>query len=54
VTKQINQLRNAQSFPVWQKNYYERIIRDDNELNTIKDYIIHNPENWEKDELFSA
>jgi putative transposase len=30
----------------WQRNYYEHIIRDENELNRIRQYIIDNPENW--------
>jgi REP element-mobilizing transposase RayT len=30
----------------WQRNYYERIIRDDNELNRIREYIIDNPAQW--------
>jgi putative transposase len=34
---------------IWQRNYFERIIRNDRELNTIRQYIIENPMNWEKD-----
>ncbi len=34
---------------VWQRNYYERIIRDEKELNETRQYIIDNPNNWEKD-----
>jgi len=30
----------------WQSRYYDRIIRDDNEYNRIKNYIINNPKNW--------
>jgi putative transposase len=30
----------------WQQNYYEHIIRDDRELNAIRQYIIDNPNNW--------
>lgn len=37
---------------VWQRNYYERIIRDENELNEIKRYIIENPLNWSTDENY--
>jgi len=29
----------------WQRNYYEHIIRDDDELNRIKEYIANNPAN---------
>lgn len=47
VTKQIRE-RGFDQFQ-WQRNYYERIIRNDDELNRIRQYIIDNPENWEKD-----
>ncbi len=33
----------------WQGNYYEHIIRNDRELNAIRQYIIDNPINWKKD-----
>lgn len=33
----------------WQGNYYEHIIRNDVELNTIRQYIIDNPVNWNRD-----
>ena len=31
---------------LWQQNYYEHIIRNDDELNTVREYIIHNPHKW--------
>ena len=33
----------------WQRNYYEHIIRDERELNVIRQYIIDNPMNWNLD-----
>jgi len=33
----------------WQKSYYDRIIRNEKELNNVKRYIIKNPINWGKD-----
>jgi REP element-mobilizing transposase RayT len=35
---------------LWQRNYYEHVIRDDNDLNRIRQYIIDNPANWNQDE----
>lgn len=35
---------------LWQRNYYERIIRNENEFNKIREYIINNPVNWLNDE----
>jgi REP-associated tyrosine transposase len=34
----------------WQRNYWERVIRDEDELNRIRKYIIENPMNWNTDE----
>jgi len=34
---------------LWQRNYYEYIIRNENELNWVRQYIIDNPENWKSD-----
>jgi len=37
---------------LWQRNYYEHIIRNDRELNTYRQYILNNPSKWEEDEYF--
>ena len=50
VTKQINQLRNTPGAPVCQRNYYEHIVRDENALNHIREYIRNNPFNWSMDQ----
>jgi REP element-mobilizing transposase RayT len=34
----------------WQRNYYEHIIRNEAELNRIRQYIMGNPSNWETDD----
>jgi len=31
---------------LWQRNYYEHIVRDDDALNRIRQYIIDNPSQW--------
>jgi putative transposase len=51
VTNQINIVRHTPYIPVWQRNYYEHIIRADEPLNQIRQYIIENPSCWDKDEL---
>ncbi|MBN2547756.1 MAG: hypothetical protein JXB15_01260 [Anaerolineales bacterium] len=38
--------------PFWQRNYYEHIIRNDDELNRIRVYIQDNPIHWEEDEEY--
>jgi REP element-mobilizing transposase RayT len=34
---------------LWQRNYYEHIIRNEDELNLIREYIQHNPLKWDDD-----
>jgi len=48
-TKQINELRNTPGIPVWQRGFYDRVIRNDNELNKIREYILYNPLKWQLD-----
>jgi REP element-mobilizing transposase RayT len=52
VTKQINEMRNTPTAPVWQSNYYEHIIQSEKEYLTIEAYIENNPANWRKDSLW--
>lgn len=35
---------------LWQRNYYDHIIRNDDDLNDIREYIVNNPLTWDKDE----
>ena len=49
-TKKINESRNALRISVWQPRFYDRIIRNENELHGIHEYIINNPKNWDNDE----
>ena len=49
VTKQINQWRNTPGMPVWQRNYYEHAVRNDNDLAEIREYIVNNPLQWHLD-----
>jgi hypothetical protein len=46
VARQINRLRRMPNTPVWQRGYWERIIRDDQELHTTRAYIVDNPDRW--------
>ena len=50
VTKQINILRKTQGRPVWHRNYYEHVIRNEKELYAVRKYIRDNALNWDKDE----
>ena len=50
VSKRINEMRRTPGTPVWQRNYWERIIRDDDELDRIREYIAENPSRWAEDQ----
>jgi REP element-mobilizing transposase RayT len=47
--RRINLLRNTPGAPVRQRNYHDRIIRDERELNAARQYIIDNPRKWSQD-----
>ena len=51
-SKRINQIRKMPGIKFWQRNYHEHVIRGDKDLNAIREYIVNNPINWEKDEYF--
>jgi putative transposase len=48
--RRINLLQHAQGTPVWQRNYYEHIIRNQHDLEQTWLYIESNPAQWETDE----
>ena len=48
-TRQVNRIT-RNSGTIWQRNYYEQIIRDEQAYNNIRRYIIENPLTWEDDE----
>ncbi len=51
--RKINVIRNTTGFAVWQRNYYEHIIRGD-ELDRIQHYILDNPSHWNSDKNFTG
>lgn len=50
VTRRINALREMKDAPVWQRNYHDRIIRNERELNAFRKYIEENPLQWALDQ----
>ncbi len=40
---------NTDVHPVWQRNYYEHVIRNDTALHEIRQYILNNPAKWNED-----
>ena len=47
--RQFNPPRQQKLSSVWQRNYWEHIIRDQRAFENISNYIIHNPLNWKED-----
>ena len=37
---------------IWQRNFYEHIIRNEKDLNCTREYIVNNPAEWEEDEYY--
>lgn len=49
----INTIRNTPGSAVWQRNYYEHIVRNESSLEKICQYIQNNPTSWHTDRLHS-
>ncbi len=48
-TKRINEMHGMPGVPVWQRNYYEHIIRNEDDLHATRQYIANNPMRWLED-----
>jgi REP element-mobilizing transposase RayT len=48
-TRRINRMRHSPGARVWQRNYYEHIIRDEDALERVREYILNNPARWDED-----
>ena len=44
-----NRVLDRHGQPLWQRNYFERVIRDEKELTAIREYIAQNPVTWDED-----
>ena len=47
--KRINKIRHTPGIPLWQRNYWEHVIRSEDSLNNIREYIVNNPLRWHLD-----
>lgn len=45
----INKMNGTPGTPRWQRNYFEHIIRDEEDLHEKREYIIHNANKWGED-----
>src|SRR5450759_2308319 len=46
-------VQHVEPVPIWQRNYYEHIIRDEKSYQRISEYIINNTKNWQEDNFFN-
>jgi REP element-mobilizing transposase RayT len=46
--RRINKMRGTPGIQVWQRNYYEHVIRGEEDLNILREYIDNNPASWRK------
>lgn len=49
-TRRINALRATSGAPLWQRTFYEHVVRSDHGMERIREYIVNNPAKWELDE----
>ena len=48
-TRRINMMRETPGSQIWQGRFYEHIIRNEQALNEIRQYIVFNPQHWTDD-----
>ena len=48
----LDEILGTPSMKFWQRNYYERVIRNEREYEAVWEYIDHNPANWLEDENY--
>ena len=53
MTRRVHRLPDPPDHPIWQRNYYEHIIRSEADLNRIREYVEHNPACWTEDVLYA-
>jgi REP element-mobilizing transposase RayT len=49
-TRKMNAARGSPGTSVWQRGYYEHVVRNEDELKAIREYILGNPARWNEDE----
>jgi hypothetical protein len=48
-SREINRQRGAPAGGIWQRGYHERVVRDERELEALREYILDNPAAWGTD-----
>jgi len=53
-TKRVNILRGTPGASLWQRGYYEHVIRNEDDLQRTREYVVHNAATWLEDEYHPA
>ena len=53
VTKRSRSLEPPPRLPIWKRNYHDHIVRNEKDLDRIRNYIISNPSRWSEDRYYS-
>ena len=51
VSRRVNRIRRSTHPPVWQKNFFDRVLRNEHEWRAAREYIERNPAQWTEDTL---
>ncbi len=54
VSIRVNHLLEWRGDALWQRNYYEHILRNEDDWQKTRDYILNNPSRWQQDRLFQS
>jgi len=49
-TKRLNRSYLTEGVPLWQRDFYEHVLRNETELGAIREYVLGNPARWNEDE----
>jgi len=52
VSRNARRLGISTNVPIWQRNFYDHIIRNERDLVALQNYVFYNHLNWYKDELY--
>jgi len=53
-TRRVNRVRGTPGAPVWQRSYWEHVVRTEEALEAIREYIVGNPARWTLDRYHPA
>jgi putative transposase len=52
ITKRVNYMQNTPGTSLWLGRYHDHIIRNEADLNRIREYVLNNPARWQEDVFY--